>query len=117
VSIIHLPSWTTDSNSSTHQKRHSHQEEKIYRYPKFLLLIGPKHTQWWFKVQGIGEAPHARVSHIGGFVSSDHIIPTPHLSLSAHSPPSPLPQQLCNRSNNFLPIPTQLWVLQQHHQL
>jgi microcompartment protein CcmL/EutN len=32
--------------------------------------------------------------HIGGFVSSDHIIPTPHLSLSAHSPPSPLPQQL-----------------------
>jgi len=32
--------------------------------------------------------------HIGGFVSSDHIIPTPHLSLSAHSPPPPLPQQL-----------------------
>jgi hypothetical protein len=27
-------------------------------------------------------------------VSSDHIIPTPHLSLSTHSPPSPLPQQL-----------------------
>jgi len=46
------------------------------------------------KVRGIGEAPRARVCYIGGFVSSDHIIPTPHLSLSARSPPIPLPQQL-----------------------
>jgi hypothetical protein len=21
--------------------------KNIYKYPKFLLLIGPKHTQWW----------------------------------------------------------------------
>jgi hypothetical protein len=43
-------------------------------------------------IQGIGEASHARMCHIGGFVSSDHIIPTP-IFLSAQSPPSPLPQQ------------------------
>ncbi len=71
-------------------------------------------------VQGIGEAPHARVCHIGGFVNSDHIIPTP-IFIFAHSPPSPLPQQLQQKqqlpsySNRIVGATVATTELQQQH--
>jgi hypothetical protein len=50
------------------------------------------------KVQGIGEAPCARVCHIGGFVSSDHIIPTQLWVLQQQQ------QQQSSNNNNIHPL-------------
>jgi hypothetical protein len=55
-------------------------------------------------------------------VSSDQIIPTPHLSLFAHNPPSPLPQQLQQKqqfpsySNPIMGATTTAIKLQQQQQ-